>query len=98
MASVMQMHWKGVTKDQYETVRKHVKWETDTPKGAQFHVCSFADDGMHVLDIWDSPEDFQKFMDTRLGAGIQAAGIQGQPDVKWAPLHATFTSPAYKAV
>ena len=38
MATVMKMHWAGVTKDQYEAVRKEAKWETDVPQGAKYHV------------------------------------------------------------
>ncbi len=37
--------------------------------------------GMHVTDIWDSPEDFTNFQRDLLTADIQEAGIEGQPDV-----------------
>lgn len=71
-------------------------WETNVPKGAQLHVATFADDGLHVLDIWDSAEDFQAFLEKRLMPAVQEIGIQGQPVVSISPLHATFNTPNYK--
>ncbi|MEP6602202.1 MAG: hypothetical protein ABJB49_10410 [Nitrospirota bacterium] len=67
------------------------RWEDDIPKGTQFRVAMFTGDGMHVTDIWDSPEDFANFQRDRLTASIQQAGIQGQPDVVIAPVHRLFT-------
>lgn len=90
MATVMQMHWPQVSKEQYEQVRGDVKWETDVPQGARFHVAWFGDDGLHVLDLWDSPADFQRFAESRLNAGVQRAKIEGEPKVEFAEAHAVF--------
>jgi hypothetical protein len=90
MATVMLMHWPQATKEQYEQARKEVRWETEAPEGAKFHVSWFADDGLHVLDLWDSPEQFQKFVETRLGPATQRIGIQGEPQVQFAEAHAIF--------
>ena len=90
MATVMSMHWPEITKAQYEQVRAEVKWETNHPQGAKFHVAWWAKDGFHVLDLWDSQADFECFMQTRLTAAIQRAGIQGQPKVEFSEAHAIF--------
>ena len=90
MATVMLMHWPEVTKEQYEQVRNDVKWETDVPAGAKFHTAWFADDGLHVFDLWDSPQDFQNFVNTRLGPATQRIGIKGQPKVDLSEAHAIF--------
>ena len=90
MATVMLMHWSGVTKEQYEQIRSDVKWETDKPAGAKFHTAWFADDGLHVFDLWDSPQHFQDFVNTRLGPATQRIGIQGQPTVDLSDAHAIF--------
>ncbi len=94
MAVTMTMWWQGVTKEQYDAVRKHVNWETDTPKGAIFHVAGFKDGDMYVTDIWDSEADFAKFQQSRLAPGIEKAGIKGEPRVVFADVHAIF-SPGY---
>ena len=90
MAVMLLMEWNGMTKEQYDAVRKDVNWEGDRPKGAVFHVASFGADGAHIVDIWDSEADFQAFLESRLGAATQRAGIQGQPDVHFYPVHATY--------
>jgi heme-degrading monooxygenase HmoA len=90
MATVMSMHWPEVTKEQYEAARAEVRWETETPKGAKYHVSWFGDDGLHVFDVWDSAEDFQKFVETRLNPAVAKIGIKGEPKVTLAQAHAIF--------
>jgi len=90
MATVMIMHWPEVTREQYEEARQKVKWETDVPKGAKFHVSWFGDDGLHVLDLWESQADFESFVAARLTPAVQEIGIQGQPNVTFAESTAIF--------
>jgi len=89
MATVMLMHWPEVTKEQYEEVRRSVNWEGDVPEGAKFHVSWFSD-GLHVLDLWESPEAFHSFVEQRLTPGVKQAGIESQPTVEFAATHAIF--------
>ena len=90
MATIMMMHWPEVTKEQYEKVREVVNWEGDVPRGAKFHVAWFGTDGFHVLDLWESRADFENFAQNRLPAGVQAAGVAGQPNVEFAESLAIF--------
>lgn len=90
MPTVMSMHWPEVSREQYEAVRKEVNWEGNTPAGAKLHVSWFADDGFHVLDLWETPQDFQKFVDERLTPGVQKVGVQGEPHVSISESHAVF--------
>ncbi|HKP76176.1 MAG TPA: hypothetical protein VJT67_11580 [Longimicrobiaceae bacterium] len=90
MATVMLMHWPEVSTEQYEQARREVDWEGQVPQGAKFHVAWFGGDGLHVLDLWDSAEDFQRFAEQRLTPGVQKVGIQGQPHVELAEAHAVF--------
>jgi hypothetical protein len=82
MATVMVMHWPEVSREQYEQVRELVGWERDVPDGARLHVSWLASDGFHVLDVWDSPSQFQNFVATRLMPGVQQVGVQGEPRVE----------------
>ncbi|HKR64911.1 MAG TPA: hypothetical protein VJZ00_14350 [Thermoanaerobaculia bacterium] len=90
MATVMTMHWPEVTEEQYQRARQEINWEGDVPSGAKFHVSWFADDGFHVLDLWDSREQFETFVRDRLTPGVQKIGIQGQPSVQFAPALSVF--------
>lgn len=87
---VMNMKWDNVTPEQYEAVRNLVDWEGNRPKGGNFHVASFGDGAMHVTDIWDSADDFNNFVQTRLMPGVQEVGLNTQPEVHIYPLHAVY--------
>jgi hypothetical protein len=90
MATIMKMHWPEVTKEQYEKVREVVNWEGDVPQGAKFHLSWFGNDGFHVLDLWETRDDFEAFAQNRLPIGIQAAGVAGEPTVAFEESHAIF--------
>lgn len=90
MATVMLMHWREATPDQYDQARAKVGWDRDVPDGAKLHVSGFGDDGLHVTDVWESEQAFNAFMEQRLAPVIQEIGIQGQPEVKFFPLHGAF--------
>lgn len=90
MATVMTMHWPEVTREQYERARQEVNWEGDVPDGAKFHVAWFAEDGFRVLDLWDSPASFDRFVQQRLMPGVQKIGIEGEPRVSLSEATAIF--------
>jgi hypothetical protein len=93
MAVVMTMRWDGVTPDQYDAVRQAVRWEEDVPSGAVLHVASFGDGALNVTDVWNSQADFEQFFADRLAAAIKEAGIEGQPETGFRPLHRRFVAP-----
>lgn len=90
MSTVMLIHWPEVSKAQYEQIRKELNVEGDTPRGAQFHVAWFAEDGLHVFDLWESREDFEGFLNQRLMPAVQKIGIRSRPNVQHAEAHAVF--------
>lgn len=88
MPIVMIERWDGIDAEKYEEIRKLAKWDTDTPKGLLLHIASFADGNAHMVDVWDSPDDFQRFVAERIMPAVQQLGIAGQPDVQIYPTHA----------
>ena len=90
MAQVMKLRWEGVTPDQYEAMRETVKWESDTPDGLLFHAAWFRDDGITVIDLWESQRQFDDYFQSRMAPGIEQVGIAGQPAMKWIDTHAHF--------
>jgi hypothetical protein len=94
VATIMLLHWAEATPEFYERVRKHADWENNRPPGAHLHVVGWDDDGMHILDIWDSPEDFQAFFEARVLPVVQEAGLTTQPSVSMFDLHGVY-APAF---
>jgi len=91
MPVVMQMHWPEITVDEYEEARRRVGWETAVPEGALFHVAWFGDDGFHVVDVWESGGDFDRFVNDRLMPVVAGEmGITSQPNVSITPTQAVF--------
>jgi hypothetical protein len=94
MPVVMYMEWDGVTPEQYDEARTKVDWEQEVPDGAILHVPWFVEGGLRVVDLWDSPEHFQRFVDARLMPAVQEIGIAGEPRVEFNPLHSRAFAPA----
>ena len=86
----MQMKWDGVTPEQYEHMRNTAHWEPNVPKGAVFHVAGFHDNAIRVTDIWESAEDLDNFVQSRLMPAAAAAAVKGTPQVEVLPVHAIF--------
>ncbi|GAA2748886.1 MULTISPECIES: hypothetical protein [Kitasatospora] len=93
MAVVMSMLWAEATPEQYDTVRAAVDWEEVPAAGGHVHVAWFDAQGLHVTDVWESPQAFEAFMASRLAPAIEKAGITGTPEVSFAPLHRRFVAP-----
>ena len=95
MPIMMTMQWDGVTVEQYEQVRKDVNWEGNHPPGGMFHVASFSPGGLRVTDLWESADQFNRFVEQRLMPGVMRSGIKTQPKIEINPVHALFT-PAFR--
>ncbi len=94
MAVVMSMEWPGVTPEEYDRVVELLDLETSPADGGLFHVAGFEGGALRVVDIWESPEHFEQFRDTRLLRAVQEAGLErGQPNVRVYEVHNHFRSP-----
>jgi len=87
MSTVMSMEWTGITQDQYNQVMRALDLDKNPPAGAIFHVAGFKAGTLHVLDVWESQQAFEKFQKDRLAAAVQKAGITSQPKVQFYPAH-----------
>lgn len=88
MTVVMTMRWDGVTPAQYDAARALVGMDRDEPKGLRFHVASFGDGAIHVTDVWESAEDWDRYVNERLMPGLKQLGFAGEPQVQIRPAHA----------
>jgi hypothetical protein len=95
MPIVMNMRWEGVSIEQYDAVRGIVGWETNRPPGAIYHVAAHDGTAMVVTDVWDTAQDFDTFVASRLMPGVAQVGVTSQPEVSILPAHAIF-APGYQ--
>ncbi|HEY3295814.1 MAG TPA: Hsp20/alpha crystallin family protein [bacterium] len=87
MAVLVLVDVPGVKKQDYENLRKEVRWEDNPPKGAMIHVAGVDESGvMHVSDVWTSEEDFNNFVTTRLMPGFRKFNLP-QPVAKIYQVH-----------
>ena len=64
------------SREQYDSLRKEVNWEGNKPTGALFHVASFDDSGgIKVADVWNSKEELDTFVGSRLLPAMQKANV-----------------------
>ena len=97
MATVMEMKWPSISREDYERAREAVNWEGDVPQGAIFHV-SWFEDGLRVLDVWESQQDFERFGKERLMPKLHELGIgSDQAEIQFHDAHAYFAPVAPRA-
>ena len=87
MSTVMLMEWNGVTQDQYTQVMRALDLDKNPGSGGIFHVAGFTGGTLHVLDIWESQQAFERFQKDRLTPAVQKAGITSQPRVQFFPAY-----------
>ena len=86
MPALMQMRWKGVTREQYEAVCERIDFDAAGGRGLIAHVAAVDDDGLHVTDVWDSPEQFQQFAeDTIMPIAAELGVGDGEPEITLLP-------------
>ena len=71
----------GVTQAQYEQVHHEVSPGEQVPEGCVYHVAGPTETGWCVVEVWESEEALQRFVQEKLHAALQRAGITGPPRV-----------------
>ena len=77
MAVAYRMEFPGATLDQYDQVIKKMGLTPGgpTPPGAIFHWAAATDDGVLVVDVWETEEVFNKFSEEQIQPFSQEAGL-----------------------
>jgi len=77
------------TQKQYDEVMKHLNLQGKLPTGCLSHFAGPQQGCWCVVDVWESKEAFEKFMQQKLGSALQKAGVPPiQP--KFFPVHNTL--------
>jgi hypothetical protein len=87
MAVAIELVFKGATLAQYDQVMKAMEIGDTAPEGALFHWVAATGDGIKVVDVWETQEQFDAFAGSQIMPNVQAAGIQSAPEVTVHELH-----------
>jgi hypothetical protein len=81
---------QGMSADKYDDVIRQLQDAGQgAPAGRSYHAAFHGENGLHVFDVWDSPEAFEAFGETLMPI-LTAAGIDpGEPMIS--PIHNIIT-------
>ena len=95
MAFAIEMDFKGATLEQYDEVMQLMSLDDGTrelPPGALFHWVGKTDDGIRVVDVWETKEDYERFAQEQIGPYSQQAGFAGPPEITYHDVHNYLTA------
>jgi quinol monooxygenase YgiN len=87
MALTFVLEFPGGTQQQYDQVIDRLQLGGKAPPGAIFHVAGPIEGGWCVVDVWESQEAFDRFIQEKLGRAIQEAGLSLPQQPKVFPVH-----------
>src|SRR5437764_13616093 len=93
MAVLMIMELAGATTDDYEAVNQAVGIdENNLPDGLGQHAVGPTEDGdgLLIVDVWESKEQLEHFIQTKVGPAMAQTGLDAQPQPRVHPVHNHF--------
>lgn len=90
MAVMFSMEFTGVGIDKYDAVMKELgldKKAAKWPKGIISHAAGKSQDGMCVVDVWESEAAFGTFREKQLMPAFQKVGGMPEPRVTVSKVH-----------
>lgn len=67
MATAFIMDFEGASTELYDLVMEDMQLGDTLPEGALYHVSGEADGHLYVVDVWETPEQFQAFAASQIG-------------------------------
>ena len=89
MAIAVDLNFPGATADQYDATVKligHGAQGTPHVGGALFHWAAVTSDGVRVVDVWDSREQFERFSQEKIVPAVEQTGM-GTPEIHFIDIH-----------
>lgn len=93
MAVAVEMTFRGATLEQYDQVIRKMGLSQggEMPSGGISHWVAKSDDGIRVVDVWESREAFERFAQEQIGPRTREVGIESEPDVRFSEVHNYLT-------
>ena len=86
MAIAFVMDFRNSNLGQYDKVMEVLNLGGKMPPGGLFHIAGAQEKGIRVIDVWESAEQMEAFVASRLGPALGQVGVE-QPTVTPLPGH-----------
>ena len=95
MAIAVILDFEGATLDQYDQVIERMGLEPrgESAPNSLFHWVTATDNGIRVVDVWESREAFDAFAEDQIGPHTQAVGITNPPVMTFYEVHNYLRTP-----
>jgi hypothetical protein len=87
VAVAIEMVFRGATLAQYDAVMQMMDLGDTAPDGAIFHWVAATDDGIKVVDVWETLDQFNAFAGENIMPSTQKAGIAAPPEMTTYEVH-----------
>ena len=89
MPVAVEMNFPGATLDQYDEVIKKMGLTPGgaVPPGAISHWVAKTDDGIRVVDVWETKQGYERFAQEQIGPYSREAGFPGAPETRFYDVH-----------
>jgi len=99
MAVAVQMDFRGVTLEQYD---RAMEWMGllpggPSPKGELFHWVMKTDDGLRIIDVWESREAFEQFLAERVRPVGPEVGVLEPPEIQFFEIYNYFAGGRWRS-
>jgi hypothetical protein len=93
MAVALRLDFTNLGLDDYDAICKALNFPAEWPDGLLVHGSTEVDGRLRVLDIWESRQQFDQFVGSRLQSAMgQAAGDRAEaPQITEMELHTLYT-------
>ncbi len=83
------MKFKDATLQQYDQIREKLGMAPggETPAGALFHWAAMTDNGLRIVDVWETKEQFESFSQEKIGPYSAEVGIEETPEMSFYDVH-----------
>ena len=94
MPVAVEMNFVGATIDQYDQILEKMGLTPGGagPPGAISHWVAKTDDGMRVVDVWETKEQFERFAQEQIGPYSKEVGIEDEPAIRFYDVHTYLTA------
>jgi len=94
MAVFVELDFEGFTTDQYDEIDTALDPKGNPPDGLIAHSARVDGDQLRILDIWESPEAFGAFAESRIGPTVGETLGDDAPEIpepKFTELHNAYS-------